>query len=269
MSLKKIILSFLAEKPLEPPIVFINQVQITSFDQSTPIKVYVHRAPGENRNNTVISAELKGVPENVTIGTGIRQSDTVRLNEEEMSDDIKMTFKGDQDDFKMKMIVSIASKSTEDDKVGERKKRAVVDNTKRSRTFEFSVTGKGSLQPKLDIPLRCFEKGVTRLDWNYTVSMARGSLHTMRLIIAGLPQGLSVDGVDTLSNDTYVIRNISSFDHSSFVVKGKFDDTIPSTFNFTATVSAAPAYGEVRKVIIVKLCNGKIRLLQFVVVDNC
>lgn len=216
--------------------------------------MYVHRAPGENSNNTLISAEIHGVPDNVTLSVGQRlDGGIVKLSEDDLSN-VKMSFKGDQDDFKLKMIVSITSNPSS------RKKRDVSDTTKRkrSRTFEFTVTGKGSLQPTLvthQSTEKCFSKDVSKLEYKYSVGMARGSTEIVRLIISNLPDGFGVFGKNTSfisnTNASYVIQNASFF--NSFVIEGPFKE-MKKFFNFTVTASATPDYGEIRKDISVDEC---------------
>ena len=217
--------------------------------------MYVQRAPGENSNNTLISAEIHGVPDNVTFSVGQRiNGGIVKLSEEDLSN-VKMSFKGDQDDFKLKMIVSITSKSSP------RNKRSASDtgNGKRSRSFEFDVTGKGSLQPTLVIPKAktCFSKDKSKLELKYSVGISRGSADIVRLIISNLPDGFGVfekSRSTSISNisASYVIQNASSFD--SFVIEGPFS-AMKTSFNVTVTASASPAFGEILKVVKLDECS--------------
>ena len=233
-------LSFIAEKPLEPPIIFVNPVQIFNFTGKLPVLVYVKRAPGDN--NTQITAELTNIPDRVKISTGRRVNNTVFLSEQELSE-MDISFDGEQDDFKLKLTVHVEKKSV-------RKKRSVDESFRKSRSFEFTVSGKGSLQPDFTIDnIICYPKEASKLQFKYNIKMPSHAIGTVRLILSNIPKDYVIQNGNLVTNGTYQIHNASKYD--SFTMEGDFS----KQFDILVTASAAPTYGEVKKEIRVTLCK--------------
>ncbi|XP_066930554.1 uncharacterized protein [Clytia hemisphaerica] len=228
------------EKPLEPPIIFVNPIQIFNFTGKLPVLVYVKRAPGDNK--TQITAELTNIPDSVKISTGQRVNNTVFLSEQELSE-MEISFDGEQQDFKLKLTVHVEKKSV-------RKRRSLDENVRKSRSFEFTVSTKGSLQPDLTMEDNCYPKDASKLQFMYNIRMPLNSLGTVKLILSNVPKHHNIQNGNLVSNGTYQIDNASNFD--LFTMTGAFSEP----FNILVTASAAPTYGDVEKVIRITQCQN-------------
>jgi len=82
----------------------------------------------------------------------------------------------------------------------------------KSRSYEFLVSSKGSLQPKLtfDDQLPCFSNDTpSKLEFNYNIIMPFEAVNLVSLIINDLPAGVTVDNADLKDNHSFVIQNAS------------------------------------------------------------